>query len=145
MAATALKSLSLLLLLAGTLAAQQSKEIYRQVATVATSLTAGSAAEAMLPFDKSCAGYDKLRDDFDALVNAYQLVNQLEVLDQNIVAGDATLTVRWVLTLTDPVTELGETRTQDVTVKLSFLRYQWRIVGFSPLELFDPDLQKSKN
>jgi hypothetical protein len=31
-----------------------------------------------------------------------------------------------------------------VTVKLSFLKYEWRIVGFSPLELFDPELQKSR-
>jgi hypothetical protein len=144
MAVTALNRLVPLFLLAGTLTAQQSKAIYRQVANVATSLTAGDALEAMTSFDKSFDGYARLRDDFSALVSAYQLVNQIEVLDQNIVAGDATLTVHWVLTLSDPVTSLGETRTQDVTVKLSFLKYQWRIVGFSPLELFDPQLQKSK-
>ena len=136
--------LLLVSVLAGNLAAQQSKAIYRQVASVATSLTAGSAAEAMMPFDKSFAGYEQLQDDFSALVSAYQLVNQIEILEQNIVGADATLAVRWVLTLRDPVTELSETRTQDVTVKLSYLRYQWRIVGFSPLELFNPELQKSR-
>jgi len=144
MAATALSRLALVFALAGTLAGQQSKAIYRQVATVATSLTAGSAAEAMMPFDKSFDGYERLRDDFNALANAYQMVNQIEILDQNIVAGEATLTVHWVLTLSDPVMELGETRTQDVTVKLSFRKYQWRIVGFSPLDLFDPQLQNSR-
>jgi hypothetical protein len=144
MAATGLKYFALLVLLAATLSAQQSKAIYRQVATVATSLTAGSASEAMMPFDKSFDGYEKLRDDFNALVSAYQLVNQIEILEQDIVATEATLTVRWVLTMNDPVTALGETRTQDVIVKLSFLRYQWRIVGFSPIDLFDPQPTKSK-
>jgi len=136
--------LLLVFVLAGTLGAQQSKAIYRQVASVATALTAGSAAEAMMPFDKSCAGYAELRDDFSALVSAYQLVSQIEILEQSIVGADATLTVRWVLTLSDPVTQLSETRAQDVTVKLSYLRYQWRIVGFSPLDLFNPELQKSR-
>lgn len=136
--------LLLVLVLAGSLGAQQSKAIYRQVASVATSLTAGSASEALLPFDKSCPGYERLRDDFTALVNAYQLVNQVEILEQNIVGSEATLTVRWVLTLSDPVSQLSETRTRDVTVKLSFLRYQWRIVELSPLELFDPELPNSR-
>jgi len=144
MAATALSRLPLLLVLAGTLAAQQSKAIYRQVSNVAASLTAGDAAEAMMPFDKSFADYDKLRDDFIALTTAYRISNQLEILVQNIAGQEATLTVHWVLTLSDEFNDLAETRAQDVTVKLSFLKYQWRIVGFSPLELFDPELQKSK-
>jgi hypothetical protein len=144
MAVTVLKGLALLLVLAGSLAAQQSKAIYRQVANVASALTNGNAADAMTPFDKSFAGYVRLRDDFIALTNGYQMVNQIEILDQDITPGEATLTVNWVLTLSDPASGLSETRAHDVIVKLSFLKYQWRIVSFAPLELFDPQPQKSK-
>jgi hypothetical protein len=144
MAATALSRLPLVLVLAATLAAQQSKAIYRQVSNVATSLTAGDAAEAMMPFDKSFANYHKLRDDFIALTTAYRISNQIEILEQNIAGQEATLTVHWVLTLSDEFNDLAETRSEDVTVKLSFLKYEWRIVGFSPLALFDPELQKSR-
>jgi hypothetical protein len=144
MAATGLKRICLLVVFAGILAAQQSKAIYRQVASVASALTAGDAVEAMVPFDKSCAGYAKLSEDFATLVSAYRVVSQIEILEQSISGGTATLTVHWVITLSDPVTELSETREQDMDVKLSFLKYQWRIVSLSPIELFDPQLQKSK-
>jgi hypothetical protein len=141
MAVTALKRLLAVLFLSGTLAAQQSKAVYRQVASVATALTAGSPAEAMLPFDKSCAGYETLREDFSALVNAYRLVNQIEVLEQDITGSEATLTVHWVLTLSDRANDLSETRSEDVTIRLSYVKYQWRIVGFAPVTLFDPELR----
>jgi hypothetical protein len=144
MAATALKRAVLLFACAAALAAQQSKAIYRQVAHVAGALTARDPNDAMTPFDKSFAAYDRLRDYFTALTNAYQMVNQIAVLDQNIAPAEATLTVNWELTMSDPANGLSETRSQDVVIKLSFLKDRWRIVDLSPLALFDPELKKSK-
>jgi hypothetical protein len=68
----------------------------------------------------------------------------MEVTDEQIVDHEATLTVHWTLTLEDLKNGLSETRTEDLTVKLSMKKYDWRIVGISPLAFFDPELRKSK-
>jgi hypothetical protein len=143
----ALRPLALFLLLvpaAGTLSAQRSKAIYEQVGYVASALTAGNAADAMTPFDKSLEGYDRLRDYFSALAAAYQVVNQIQIMDEDINREEATLTVHWELTLSDAGNGLSQTREDNITVKLSLRKYKWRITGFSPLEFFNPQLTKSK-
>jgi len=138
MAAIVRRSAFLLLAFAGTVAAQQSKAIYQQIGYVANALTSGNIADAMTPIDKSMDGYDQLRDYFTALVAGYQVLNQVQILDEDINQKEATLTVHWELTLSDLGTDLNQTREQDITVKLRFLKYKWRIVGLSPIEFFNP-------
>ena len=144
MAAIARSRIVLLFLLAGNLSAQQSKAIREQVARVATALTAGNPEEAMTPFDKSFDGYSRLRDYFSALTNAYDVTNEMDVIDEQITSHEATLTVHWTLTLSEKGSGLSESREEDLTVKLSMKKYDWRIVDVSPLEFFNPELRKSK-
>jgi hypothetical protein len=54
------------------------------------------------------------------------------------------LTIHWTLTLQDPATGLSESRAQDLTVKLTMAKYDWRIVDLSPVEFFNPDQPNSK-
>jgi hypothetical protein len=138
MAATG-RSLAAVFLLTAALSAQPNKAIYRQVTHVATALTAGNAADAMTMFDKTFRDYDRLHDYFSALTNAYQLVNEIEVTGEQIADSEATVRVHWVMTLSD-----SQTRSEDVTVKLNLRESKWRIVDFSPVEFFNPQLQKSK-
>ncbi len=144
MAAIVPRRLVLLLFFAGGLAAQQNKAIYQQISRVATALTSGNPEEALGPIDKACPGYATLRDYFTALTNAYNMTNDLEVTDEQIVNQEATLTVHWILTLSDLKSDLSETRTQDLTIKLSLKKFAWQIVSISPLDFFNPELRSSK-
>jgi hypothetical protein len=146
MAATVLKPIVLLFVFSvGAYAQAENKDVYQQVSKVATSLTDANPAEAMDAFNKSFDGYGRLRDYFTALTNAYSLANEIEVTDEHVAANDATLTVHWVLTLTNSQTGFSESRSEDTTVKLALNKKgQWRIVGFTPLEFFNPELRKSK-
>jgi hypothetical protein len=145
MAAIAPSRLALaLLVLAGSLSAQQSKAIRQQVANVATALSSGNPDEAMTPFDKSFDSYSRVRDYFAALTSAYNVTNEMDVIDEQTAGHEATLTVHWTLTLTDKGSGLSESREEDLTVKLTMKKYDWRIVDISPLEFFNPALRKSK-
>ena len=144
MAAIALsRSAALLLVLACLLPAQQSRAVRDQVAHVGTALSSGNPEEAMTPFDKSFDNYGRLSDYFSALTNAYTLTNDLEITGEEIVQHEATLTIHWIMTLSDLKTSLSEVRVQDVTVKLAMKKNDWRIVSIAPLAFFDPEI-KSK-
>jgi hypothetical protein len=134
----------LLLLCALSASAQQSRAIREQVAHVASALSAGHPAEAMDPFDKSFTDYAKLRDYFTALTDAHTIINEMDITDEQIDQHEATLTIHWTLTLQDLTTGLSESRAQDLTVKLTMAKYDWRIVDLSPVEFFNPDQPKSK-
>ncbi len=133
----------LMILGALSLSAQQSRAIREQVAHVASGLSAGHPEEAMDPFDKSFEGYAKLRDYFTALTDSYTIINEMDITDEEIDKHEATLTMHWTLTLQNPTTGLSESREQEVTVKLTMKKYDWRIVDFSPIEFFNPDQSKS--
>jgi hypothetical protein len=134
---------ALFLALTCTLTAQQSKAIREQMAHVGTALSSGNPEEAMTPFDKSFDNYGKLADYFTALTNAYTLTNDVEITSEEISNQDATLTVHWIMTLSDLKSGLSEVRAQDLTLKLSLKKYDWRIVSIAPLEFFNPEI-KSK-
>jgi hypothetical protein len=109
-----------------------------QVSYVASALTAGNPADAMTPFDKSFPAYEKLRGYFTGLTGAFQVTNQLEVTEEQDSPDEATLTLEWTLTLTDPQT--GYTKNRDATIHARLVPKgdKWKIVEFSPIELFDP-------
>ena len=134
-----------LLLLAGSLSAQESKAVREQIGRVATALSDSKPEEAMTPFDKSFDDYSRLRDYFTALTNAYKLVSEMEVTDEQIANREATLTVHWILTMSDSSNGgTSEIRTEDLTFKLSQKKSDWRIVSVSPLDFFNPELRRSK-
>ena len=134
----------LLLALAATVSDQQSVAVRRQLGNVAIALSDRRVELAMDSFDKSFDGYSQLRTYFNGLVEAYAVVNELDVLDEDITGNEATLTVHWTLTLSDRVSGVSENREQDVTIKLSMKKQGWRIVDLSPLEFFNPDQHQSK-
>jgi hypothetical protein len=114
-----------------------------RVSYVASALTAGNPADAMSCFDKSFAGYEKLRGYFSGLTSAFQLVNQLEVTEEEDSAAEATLTIEWTLTLSDPQTGYAENRNAAVHARLALKSAKWKIVEFTPIELFDPQPKRS--
>src|SRR5690349_8453956 len=76
MAAIARSAFFFLLLAGAALGANTPRQ---QVSHVASALTAREPADAMTPFDKSFADYDKLRGYFGGLTAAFDVTNQLQV------------------------------------------------------------------
>jgi hypothetical protein len=135
MAAIARSSLLCLLLAVAALGANTPRQ---QVGHVASALTARVAADAMAPFDKSFADYDKLRGYFNGLTAAFEVTNQLEVTEEQDSAGEATITVEWDLTLANAENGYSQNRNASVHIRLVQKSGQWKIVEFSPVELFNP-------
>ena len=84
-----------MLLLAGASGsrADQSADIRSRLNEIASSLTAGDPASAIAPFSKSFANYQKLRDYFDGLTNAFSIVNEIDVLDEADSKTESTATL----------------------------------------------------
>ena len=122
---------------------QQSKGIRQPIGDVANALTSGDAADAMTPFDKNFADYGKLRDYFNGLAGAYQLVNEIEITGEEETEKTAKVTVHWTLTMTDPQSSLSDSREGDLTFTLAFEDGKWKISGFTPIDFFNPQGQKT--
>ncbi len=120
--------------------ADRAGDVLAQISSVGTALTSGDATEAMEPFDKSFVNYDKLSGYFEGLSN-YQVENEVDVTDEQDTDTGTTLTITWTLTLTDPSTNHSEGRTADINVRLVSRGGKWKIVDFSPIDIFNP-LQK---
>ena len=110
----------------------------QQVGHVASALTAREPAGAMTPFDKSFSEYDKLRGYFGGLTAAFDVTNQLEVTEEHDSTDEATLTVEWALTLVNAQNGYSQNRNASVRIRLVRKSGQWKIVEFSPVELFNP-------
>ena len=109
-----------------------------QMTQIATALSDGNADDAMSSFDKSFANYDKLRNYFEALANSFRLSNELEITDEEDSENETKLIVQWTLTITDPATNSSDTRDAELKVRLVRAGKKWKIVDFSPIELFNP-------
>jgi hypothetical protein len=66
------------------------------------------------------------------------LVSQLEITEEQDSSEEATLTLDWTLTLTDAQTGYTTNRNATINVRLAPKGGKWKIVEFSPIELFDP-------
>jgi len=141
MAATALRTAILLVSAALLISADQSRDVLSVINHVATGLTGGDPADAMTPFSKSYAKYDTLRNYFIALTNAFQITNEADIVDEEDSPAEAKLTLEWSLNLTGKVSNENTRRTQQVEVRLALEKHQWRIVDFSPISLFDPQVR----
>jgi hypothetical protein len=129
---------SLVCLLALVAAGRGAETPRAQVSYIASALTAGNPADAMNPFDKSFPAYEKLRGYFSGLTGAFQLTNQLEVTEEQDSDEEATLTLEWTLTLTDAQTGYATNRHATIHARLVPKGGKWKIVEFSPIELFNP-------
>jgi hypothetical protein len=123
--------------------ADRAADVLAQLNHVAAALTDGNALDAMSPFDKSFAGYEKLGSYFEGLTNAFQLTNEAKVTDEQDTETETKLTVDWTLSLTDLETGYGEQRTGQINVRLILKDGKWKIVDFSPIDIFNP-AQKRK-
>ena len=118
--------------------ADQAADVHSKLAAIATALTAGNPAEAMSPFDKSYLNYEKLSNYFGGLTNAFQIVNEVDVVDEEDSATESKLTVHWTITLSDLGSNYTERRVGDINARLVLKDRKWKIVDFSPIDIFDP-------
>ena len=73
---------ALLLLSGSPLLADRAGDIRSQISYVATSLASGSAADALGPFDKSYASYEKLSGYFQGLT-VFQIKNEVDLTEED--------------------------------------------------------------
>ncbi len=116
------------------LQAADNADIRATLGTVANALTANDPSSAMEPFSKSFAKYDKLRDYFTGLTAAFSIVNEVDVLDQQ----DSQATVRWAITLASNGSNHSTHRAAEIHLRMAREKKKWKIVDFSPIDLFDP-------
>jgi hypothetical protein len=121
-------------------AADASSEAREQITAVAAALSSGDAAAAMSHFSKSLPDYTTVRRYFEGL-SAFQVENQLKITDEEGSDKDFTLTITWDITLTDFGTDRSRRRSGDIHVKLAPVGSKWRIVEFTPVDIFNPQVQ----
>ena len=119
--------------------ADQASDLREILQQIATSLTDENAADALKPFSQSFNSYDKLRDDFAALTASYQVTNEVNVLDEQDDSNQIAATVGWTITLGNK-TNLGvqNSRYREIHLRLRQEKKRWKIVAFSPIDIFDP-------
>jgi hypothetical protein len=125
------------------LRADESGVVRSQLHEIATFLTAGNPAGAMEPFSKSFADYDKLRDYFISLTSAFTIVNEIDFTEEQETATESTATVRWSITLSGVSDKQSNQRTGEIHIRSIKEKNKWKIVGFSPIDLFDPSEAQS--
>ena len=89
-------------------------------------------------FSKKCANYQKLSGDFQTLTNAYLVTNRVQFIDEEVKATEATMKVRWEISVTTKGAEFSTYRNADLTFKLVREGKRWRIVELTPIDIFDP-------
>jgi hypothetical protein len=125
--------------------ADSPRDVLATVNYVATALAADNAIDAMTPFDKSFTSYAKLRDYFSGLTDSSQIVNEVDFTDEQDSDSQSSVTVDWTLTLTNKTTLQTERRNGEVHIRLTLQNEEWKIIDFSPIDLFNPQpKQQSK-
>ena len=114
-----------------------------QLHDIATSLSAGNPAAAMEPFSKAFADYGTLRDYFIGLTSGFTIVNEIDVIEEQETATESTAIARWSITVSSLSDNHSNQRTAEVHIKSVKEKNKWQIVGFSPIDLFDPSEAQS--
>jgi len=142
MAAIGVRAILVLFALSA-LRADQAADARSTLDQVARGLSEGNPADAISPFDKSYGDYDKLSGYFGGLTDAFQIVNEIDVVDERDTERDITLTARWTITLSDLGSNYTERRVGDIQVRLLLKNRKWKIVEFLPIDIFDPRQKQS--
>jgi hypothetical protein len=144
--------LPLLLMDALPLHADRAADVRAQIAYVASALGSGNPSDALGPFDKSCKDYQKLEDYFRALTAGFDVTSEVEILDEQDEEAETRLLVNWSLTLansraaTDLTASTSERRSANINIRLVPQKGKWKIVEFSPIDIFNPQgKQPGKN
>lgn len=117
----------------------QSSDLRTVLQRIATGLTDENPADALKPFDRSFSGYDKLGDYFNGLTASYQITNEVNVVDEQDSSDQTTATVDWTITLGDKTNPgVQDSRNRQIHVRMVREKKHWKIVEFSPIDLFDP-------
>jgi len=141
----------LLLLLTGVLPlhADRGADVRAQVTYVASALGNGNPSDALGPFDKSYKDYGKLRDYFQALTTGFDVTSEVEILDEQDEEGETKLLVNWTLTLSSSraasnlTAATSERRSANINIRLVPQKGKWKIVDFSPIDIFNPAARQS--
>lgn len=125
----------------------QSSDIRAALQRIATGLSEGNPADALKEFDPSFPNYDRLRDDFEGLTAGYQLTNEINIVDEQDTPNQTDAVVDWTLTLgnlTNP--GIQDSRNQRIQVRFVRRKNHWKIIEFSPIDLFNPQFHpRSQN
>ena len=121
------------------LAGDQQAEIRSQLSDVGSALTGSNPADAMTPFSRSYSDYNKLRDYFTGLTNAFSIVNEVDVLDEADTDKNSVATLSWTITLSNgPISGNSTQRTAEIHARFVRENGKWKIVEFSPIDIFNP-------
>lgn len=127
-------------LLAMSLFADQASDALAAVNRVATALSANNPAAAIAQFDPSYSKYDELKNDFIGLTGAYDITSEATIADEQVSPGAVSFRLDWILTLTHPNTSFSKQREAEVQVRVIRKKGKWKIVSFSPIDIFNPAL-----
>lgn len=117
----------------------QASDLRNMLQRIATGLSDENPADALKPFDRSFGSYDKLRDYFDGLTASYQITNEVSVADEQDSSDQTTATVDWTITLGDKTNPgVQDSRYRQIHVRMVREKKHWKIVEFSPIDLFNP-------
>lgn len=120
-------------------AADPARDAAAVITELAASLTAGNVQTFMAPFDRSVAGYDRLREEVTALVRQGQTQSYVEVVRNEGDDHSRTIEATWELRVRrDGDATFAARPEAKVTCKLELRGKKWRIVEFAPVELFAP-------
>lgn len=137
MAATGLRIIALFAALP-LLYADQTADLRSQLDVIARGLSAGDPAAGMTVFDRSLKDYVKLSNYFGGLTNAFNIVNEIDVSDEQDSNDEIKATVHWTITLSDVGSNYTERRAGDINLRLVQRGRKWKIVEFAPIDIFDP-------
>ncbi|MGA7413309.1 MAG: hypothetical protein WBW33_22735 [Bryobacteraceae bacterium] len=133
------------LAVAPSLRADRAVDVLRTLKQVAIALDDGNAAGALIPFDKSMAGYSQLEDYIVALTNEVSAHSDIDLVDEAGSETESKAVVRWILDLRDKVTnEEVDRRVKEVHIRLVAVKDkpgEWKIVALEPIDLFNPIVQ----
>ena len=144
MAVIALRCAWVLAALAMVASADQPQETLAVVHHLAAALTNGNPADAIADFDKSFKDYAKVRDYFSALTDSFQLANEADLVDEQDEQDATVLNLRWTLSTMDS-NNVTRRHTEQVRVKLKQIKDSWKIVEFTPIDLFNPIQSSARN
>ena len=117
----------------------QASDLRTILQRIATGLTDENPADALKPFDRSFSGYNKLSDYFNGLTASYQITNEVNVVDEQDSSDQTTATVDWTITLGDKTNPgVQDSRYRQIQVRMIREKKHWKIIEFSPIDLFDP-------
>ena len=106
---------------------------------MAAALTAVNAPQFMAAFDKNMSGYEKLKDQVDALVNQAEIASSVEPLKDDGDDAKRTVELDWYMEIRSVAQDGPIVRRREiVTCELRKQGKRWKIVSLKPVEFFAP-------